>query len=95
ESNFFIKEGAVLTKTSSDSLKDALETIILKSKFRGYTSAEIKFDSPDTLSWAIDEFFNKGVVYRSYEITGVLGDSAEQKVYYSVNEELYTICMYF
>ncbi|MBR3810351.1 MAG: hypothetical protein IKK46_08640 [Clostridia bacterium] len=95
ESNYFNKEGAVLTKTNSESLKDSLETIILKSKFRGYTSAEIKFDSPDALSWAIDEFFNKGVVYRSYEITGVLNNAEEQKVYYSVNEELYTICMYF
>ncbi|MBR3789041.1 MAG: hypothetical protein IKJ86_03515, partial [Clostridia bacterium] len=93
--NYFNKEGAVLTKTNSESLKDSLETIILKSKFRGYTSAEIKFDSPDALSWAIDEFFNKGVVYRSYEITGVLNNAEEQKVYYSVNEELYTICMYF
>ena len=84
-----------LKSVSKSATLDSLETIILKSKFRGYTSAEIKFDSPDALSWAIDEFFNKGVVYRSYEITGVLNNAEEQKVYYSVNEELYTICMYF
>lgn len=95
ESNFFYKEGAVLTQTSSASLKDSLETIILKSKFRGYNSAEIKFDSPETLSWAIDEFLNKGVVYRSYQITGVLSNEQSTQVYYSVNEDLYTICLYF
>ncbi len=95
ESNFFYKEGAVLSKTTSDALKDSLETIILKSKHRGYSAAEIKFDSAETLSWAIEEFFNNGVVYRSYKITGVLQDEVNSQVYYSVNEELYTICMYF
>lgn len=95
ESNFFYKEGAVLSKTTSDALKDSLETIILKSKHRGYSAAEIKFDSAETLSWAIEEFFNNGVVYRSYKITGLLQDEVNSQVYYSVNEELYTICMYF
>ena len=95
ESNFFYKEGAMLTRSNSDALKDSLETIILTSKFKGYNCAEIKFDSADTLSWAIDEFFNKGVVYRSYQITGLLNNEPNAQVYYSVNEELYTICMYF
>lgn len=95
ESNFFYKEGAVLTRSNSEALKDSLETIILTSKFKGYNCAEIKFDSADTLSWAIDEFFNKGVVYRSYQITGLLNNEPNTQVYYSVNEELYTICMYF
>ena len=95
ESNFFYKEGAVLSKTNADSLKDSLETIILKSKHRGYNSAEIKFDSPEALSWAIEEFFTNGVVYRSYQITGLLKDEPNAQVYYSVNEELNTICMYF
>jgi transglutaminase/protease-like cytokinesis protein 3 len=95
ESNFFYKEGAMLTRSNSDALKDSLETIILTSKFKGYNCAEIKFDSAHTLSWAIDEFFNKGVVYRSYQITGLLNNEPNAQVYYSVNEELYTICMYF
>ncbi|MBR2876071.1 MAG: hypothetical protein IKC01_02935 [Clostridia bacterium] len=96
ESNFFVKEGSVLTQTNSDALKDSLETIILKSKFKGYNCAEIKFNSPEELSWAIDEFFNKGVVYRSYQITGLMAATeANRNVYYSVNEELYTVCMYF
>jgi len=95
EANFFYKEGAVLSKTNANSLKDSLETIILKSKYRGYNSAEIKFDSPEALSWAIEEFFTNGVVYRSYQITGLLKDEPNAQVYYSVNEELNTICMYF
>ncbi len=95
EANFFYKEGAVLSKTNADTLKDSLETIILKSKHRGYSSAEIKFDSPEALSWAIEEFFTNGVVYRSYQITGLLKDEPNAQVYYSVNEELNTICMYF
>ena len=95
ESNFFYKESAVLSKTDSETLKDSLETIILKSKYKGYNCAEIKFDSADALSWAIDEFFNKGVVYRSYQITGLLSNEPNTQVYYSVNEELYTVCMYF
>lgn len=95
ESNFFYKEGAVLSKTNANTLKDSLETIILKSKHRGYNSAEIKFDSPEALSWAIEEFFTNGVVYRSYQITGLIKDEPNAQVYYSVNEELNTICMYF
>ncbi len=95
EANFFYKEGAVLSKTNANALKDSLETIILKSKYRGYNSAEIKFDSPEALSWAIEEFFTNGVVYRSYQITGLLNDEPNAQVYYSVNEELNTICMYF
>ena len=95
ESNYFKKEGAFLTKTTTEALKDSLETIILKAKFRGYNSAEIMFDSPETLSWAIDEFLNKGVVYRSYQITGVLPSGESAQVYYSMNEELYTISLYF
>lgn len=95
EHNFFVKEGSVVYKSDSNTLKDELETIILKSKHKGYTSAEIKFNDAETLSWAIDEFFNKGVVYRSYQITGLITDVATANVYYSVDEMLYTICMYF
>ena len=93
--NFFTYENALLTSGDEAELKDALQRVINNSKNRGYTSAEMKFDSVESMKWALDAMFKKSVIFDVYTELGLAESMDGGSVYYSSDDKTFTVCLYY
>ncbi len=93
--NYFIKENAFVYDVSEDRLANSVENAVYKARQRNYSCVELRFKDATALYQAKDTLFNAGVVYTVFHDVRIIEDLIGAKVYYSTDEEMNAICLFF
>ena len=93
--NYFVYEHAFINNVEIEQLKVAVENAVYISHRRGYKCVELRFNDEASLQQAKDTLFNTGVIYTIYKDAGLIADLADAKVYYSTDEKMNALCLFF
>ncbi len=93
--NYFVYEKAFVNNVATEQLETAVENAAYNSSSRGYKCIELRFNDMDSLNTAKDTLFNTGVIYTIYHDLGLIEDLAGAKVYYSTDEKMNALCLFF
>ena len=93
--NFFVYENAFINSVEIDQLETAVENAVYNSHRRGYKCVELRFNDEASLQEAKDTLFNTGVIYTIYKDVGLISDLVGAKVYYSTDEKMNALCLFF
>ena len=93
--NYFVYENAFISDVSTQQLETAVENAVYNSSHRGYKCVELRFNDSASLGTAKDTLFNTGVIYTIYHDLGLIEDLAGAKVYYSTDEKMNALCLFF
>lgn len=93
--NYFVYENAFISDVSTQQLETAVENAVFNSSRRGYKCVELRFNDANSLNIAKDTLFNTGVIYTIYKDVGLIKDLTGAKVYYSTDEKMNALCLFF
>lgn len=93
--NYFVYENAFVNDIATEKLEAAVENAVYNSSQRGYKCVELRFNDAASLQQAKDTLFNTGVIYTIYKDVGLIKDLDGAKVYYSTDEKMNALCLFF
>ncbi len=93
--NYFVYENAFVNNVSTAQLETSVENAVYNAKQRNYKCVELRFSDAASLQEAKDTLFNTGVIYTIYQDAGLLEDLSSAKVYYSTDEKMNALCLFF
>ncbi len=93
--NYFVYENAFINNVATEQLEVAVENAAYNSSRRGYKCIELRFNDINSLNTAKDTLFNTGVIYTIYYDLGLIDDLSGAKVYYSTDEKMNALCLFF
>ncbi len=93
--NYFVYENAFLNNVETEQLRTSVENAVYNASRRGYKCVELRFNDAASLQQAKDTLFNTGVIYTIYRDVGLIADLEGAKVYYSTDEKMNAICLFF
>lgn len=93
--NFFVYENCYFTVGSGEEFDTAVENAVHNAIQRKYNGVELRFSDATTLALAKDTLFKSGTIYNVYSSTGLLTNSENSMVYYSMNDDMNTISLFF
>ncbi len=93
--NYFVYENAFINNIATEQLEVAVENAVYNSSRRGYKCVELRFNDGESLNSAKDTLFNTGVIYTIYHDLGLIEDLVGAKVYYSTDEKMNALCLFF
>jgi hypothetical protein len=93
--NYFVYENAFVNNVETEQLEAAVENAVFNSNRRGYKCVELRFNDAASLNTAKDTLFNTGVIYTIYHDLGIIKDLNGAKVYYSTDEKMNALCLFF
>lgn len=93
--NYFMYENAFVNNVATEQLEIAVENAVYNASQRKYKCVELRFTDLNSLQQAKDTLFNTGVIYTIYHDLGLVEDLAEAKVYYSTDEKMNALCLFF
>ena len=93
--NYFVYENAFINDVSTQQLETSVENAVYNSSRRGYKCVELSFNYSAALNTAKDTLFNTGVIYTIYHDLGIIEDLVGAKVYYSTDEKMNALCLFF
>lgn len=85
--NFSVGSGAVF----ESAVYNAVYTAVGKQD----KCIEMKFSDGAVMAQAVNSLFNEGVIYGAYKENGLLTDASGSQVYYSTDDKMNIICVYF
>ena len=93
--NYFVYENAFVSDVSTEQLSTSVENALYNASRRGYKCVELRFSDAASLNTAKDTLFNTGVIYTIYKDVGLIKDLSGAKVYYSTDEKMNALCLFF
>ena len=93
--NYFVYENAFVNNVETEQLETAVENAIYAASQRKYKCVELRFADADSLNTAKDTLFNTGVIYTIYHDLGLIEELSGAKVYYSTDEKMNALCLFF
>ncbi len=93
--NYFVYEKAFINNVETEQLETAVENAVYNASQRNYKCVELRFADVESLNTAKDTLFNTGVVYTIYHDLGLIEDLVGAKVYYSTDEKMNALCLFF
>ncbi len=93
--NYFVYENCYFTVGTGEDFEATVENAVYNAIQRNYNGVELRFSDATVLATAKESLFESGVIYNVYSSTGLLANSESSMVYYSVNEEINTISLFF
>lgn len=93
--SFFTVENNILTYTDDEQLAKAVSDAVFNALSRGYKNVEFKFNDKETLDTCLDKFFSSGILFDAYTGAGLNVSSEDFNVYYSKDEAMLYLCLYF
>ncbi len=93
--NYFIKEGAYFNMGSGETFKSLVSASVKDAMGKGYSCVELKFSDAIVAEQAKNTLFVEGIIYSIYESHGLIENVAGAQVYYSTDENMNTICIFF
>ncbi len=93
--NYFVYENAFVHSVDIEQLSMSVENAMYNASQRKYKCVELRFNDANALQQAKDTLFNTGVIYTIYKDAGLLEDLTDAKVYYSTDEKMNALCLFF
>lgn len=93
--NYFVKEGAYFNIGSGETFKSLVGACVRNAKNNGYECVELKFSDSIVAEQAKNTLFTEGAIYSIYESHGLIENVTGAQVYYSADENMNTICIFF
>lgn len=93
--NYFVREGAYLSMGSGETFKSLVGVAVNSAKSKGYSCVELKFSDNIVAEQAKNTLFTEGIIYSIYESQGLIENVAGAQVYYSMDDKMNTICIFF
>lgn len=93
--NYYVYENAFVNDVSTEQLEASVENAAFNANSRGYKCVELRFNDEVSLNTAKDTLFNTGVIYTIYHDLGLIEDLVGAKVYYSTDEKMNALCLFF
>lgn len=93
--NYFVYENAFFTVGSGEQFDSAVTNAVHTALQREYKCVELRFANAALAEQAKNSLFNAGVVYNAFNDSGILQNKSDSKVYYSTNDKLNIICLFF
>ena len=93
--NYFVYENAFVNNIETEQLRTSVENAVYNASQRSYKCVELRFNDLNSLNEAKDTLFNTGVIYTIYHDLGLIEDLVGAKVYYSTDEKMNALCLFF
>lgn len=93
--NYFVYENAYFTAGAGEQFANGIDASINNALQRSYKCAELRFPDSATLQQAKSTMFDTGVVYTAFKDAGLIEDLNGSKVYYSIDDKMNVICLFF
>lgn len=95
EYNYFFREGAFLNVGTGETFVGLFTKATKDAVGKGYSCVELRFSDKAVAEQAKNTLFTDGVVYSVFYDLGLLESVNEAEVYYSGDENLNTLCIFF
>ncbi len=93
--NYFVYENAFFEIGAGEEFETAVTNAVYTASQRGYQCVELRFSDASVMEQARNSLFNEGVIYNVYKDAGILQDLSGAKVYFSSDESLNVMCLFF
>lgn len=93
--NFFVYENAFFTTGAGEDFEASVHNAVYTSMQKQYKCVELRFSDAAVLAQAKESLFNSGVVYTVFDEIGLITDAEGAKVYYSSDDKMNTISIFF
>ncbi len=93
--NYFVYENAFFNTGSGEQFANGIDVAVNNAISRKYKSAELRFPDAATMQQAKSTMFDTGVIYTTYKDAGLIQDLNGAKVYYSTDDKMNVICLFF
>ena len=93
--NFFVYENAYLDVGVGEDFENAVHNAVYIAMQKQYKCVEFRFSDAAVMAQAKDSLFNSGVIYSVYDEIGLINTEESAKVYYSSDDKLNTMCIFF
>lgn len=93
--NYFIKEGSYFNMGSGETFSALVSAAVKNAIGNGYSCVELKFSDAIVAEQAKNTLFTEGIIYSIFENHGLLENVSGAQVYYSTDENINTICIFF
>ena len=93
--NYFVYESAYFNVGSGDQFANGIDASINNAIYRSYKCAELRFSDSAVLQQAKSTMFDTGIVYTAFKDAGLIQDLNGSKVYYSIDDKMNVICLFF
>ena len=93
--NYYVYENCYFTEGAGEAFEQAAKNCVFTSIQRGYRAVEMRFSDKNVMTTAMDSLVTKGVIYDMYNEAGLIKDISSAKVYYSTDDSMCSICLFF
>lgn len=93
--NYFVYENAYFDMGSGEAFETKIYNAVYVALQRQYNCVELRFSDKAVMEQAKNTLFNTGIIYNVYNEIGLIADPNNAKVYYSSDEQMNTICLFF
>lgn len=93
--NYFVYENVYFDIGSGEAFESKVYTGVYTALQRQYSCVEFRFSSRAVMEQAKNTLFNTGVIYNVYNEAGIIQQTGSAQVFYSSDETMNTICLFF
>lgn len=93
--NYFVYENVFFNIGSGEVFESMVSNAVYTAIQRQYKCVELRFSDKAVMEQAKNTLFNTGIIYGIYNEVGLVLDANDAKVYYSSDDRMNTICLFF
>lgn len=93
--NYFVYENAYIDMGSGEAFETKVYTGVYTALQKQYSCVEFRFTNKAVMEQAKNTLFNEGLIYNVYNEIGFVPETGDAKVYYSTDDIMNTICLFF
>ncbi|MBQ8184144.1 MAG: hypothetical protein IJ025_09645 [Clostridia bacterium] len=93
--NYFVYENAYFDIGSGEAFETKVYNAVYTARQRQYGCVELRFSDKAVMEQAKNTLFNTGIIYNVYNEIGLVSAAGNAKVYYSSDDTMNTICLFF
>ena len=93
--NYYVYENAFFNIGSGEVFESMVSNAVHTAVQRQYKCVELRFSDRAVMEQAKNTLFNTGIIYSVYNEVGLILDTNAAKVYYSSDDQMNTICLFF
>lgn len=93
--NYFVYENVYFDIGSGEAFESKVYNGVYTALQKQYSCVEFRFTDKAVMEQAKNTLFNTGIIYNVYNETGFVSNTGSAKVYYSTDDTMNTICLFF
>ena len=93
--NYFVYENIFFNVGSGEVFESMVSNAVYTAIQRQYKCVELRFSDRAVMEQAKNTLFNIGIIYSIYNEVGLVVDSNDAKIFYSTDDQMNTICLFF